>query len=76
MEMDIGERVNYVRTDELLSTEPQVIAVACNFCMTMVDDGVKGRDRGDDVEVLDLAELLDRRTGDVPAPESAEAAET
>jgi Fe-S oxidoreductase len=42
-----------------------VIAVACNFCMTMIDDGVKGRDRGDDVEVMDLAELLDRRTGDV-----------
>jgi Fe-S oxidoreductase len=65
MEMDVGERVNYIRTDELLATEPQVIAVACNFCMTMVDDGVKGRDRGDEVEVVDLAELLDRRTGSV-----------
>ena len=67
MEMDVGERVNYIRTDELLDTKPEVIAVACNFCMTMVDDGVKGRDRGDDVEVLDLAELLDRRTGAVPS---------
>ena len=70
MEMDIGERINYVRTDELLKTEPQVIAVACNFCMTMVDDGVKGRDKGDSVEVLDLAELLDLRTGAAPAPEA------
>ena len=61
--MDVGERVNYIRTDELLSKKPEVIAVACNFCMTMVDDGVKGRDKADDVEVLDLAELLDRRTG-------------
>jgi Fe-S oxidoreductase len=68
MEMDLGERINYVRTDELLKTEPQVIAVACNFCMTMVDDGVKGRDRGDDVVVLDLAELLDQRTGAVTSP--------
>jgi Fe-S oxidoreductase len=73
MEMDLGERINYVRTDELLKTEPQVIAVACNFCMTMVDDGVKGRDKGDEVEVMDLAELLDIRTGDVPAPAVAEA---
>jgi Fe-S oxidoreductase len=62
MEMDIGERINYVRTDELLKTEPQVIAVACNFCMTMIDDGVKGRGKEESVEVLDLAELLDRRT--------------
>ena len=69
MEMDVGERVNYIRTDELLETQPQVIAVACNFCMTMVDDGVKGRDKGDEVEVLDLAELLDQRTGSL-APEA------
>lgn len=61
MEMDIGKRINYVRTDELLETKPDVIAVACNFCMTMVDDGVKGRNQEDAVQVLDLAELLDRR---------------
>ena len=75
MEMDVGERVNYIRTDELLETKPEVIAVACNFCMTMVDDGVKGRDKGDEVEVLDLAELLDRRTGsiDSEAAQSSEA---
>ena len=75
MEMDVGERVNYIRTDELLATEPQVIAVACNFCMTMVDDGVKGRDRGDDVEVMDLAELLDQRTGSIPQSEPESIAE-
>ena len=61
MEMNIGERMNYVRTDELLEKKPKVIAVACNFCMTMMDDGVKARGKGEEVEVLDLAELLDRR---------------
>ena len=74
MEMDVGERINYVRTDELLETKPEVIAVACNFCMTMVDDGVKGRDKGDEVVVLDLAELLDQRTGAI-VTESTESAE-
>ena len=61
MELDIGERMNNVRTDELLETQPQVIAVACNFCMTMVDDGVKGKGQGENVQVMDLAELLDQR---------------
>ncbi len=61
MENNIGDRMNKVRTDELLETKPKVIAVACNFCMTMIGDGVKARSREDDVEVLDLAELLDRR---------------
>ena len=61
MEVDIGERMNYVRTDQLLEKEPKVIAVACNFCMTMIDDGVKAKGKDEDVEILDLAELLDRR---------------
>jgi Fe-S oxidoreductase len=67
MELDIGTRMNFVRTDQLLETKPDVIAVACNFCMTMVDDGVKARGKEDQVKVVDLAELLDRRTGDVPS---------
>ena len=61
MELDIGTRMNYVRTDELLAKKPDVIAVACNFCMTMVEDGVKARSQEDNVKVMDLAELLDRR---------------
>ncbi len=61
MELNIGERMNYVRTDELLANQPDVIAVACNFCMTMIDDGVKDRSKEEEVEILDLAELLDRR---------------
>jgi Fe-S oxidoreductase len=43
-----------------LGNKPKVIAVACNFCMTMVDDGVKARKKEEEVQVLDLAELLDR----------------
>lgn len=61
MENNLGERMNFVRTDELLGAKPDVIAVACNFCMTMIDDGVKARSKEEEVEVVDLAELLDRR---------------
>jgi Fe-S oxidoreductase len=61
MEIDIGERMNFVRTDELLETKPDVIAVACNFCMIMVDDGVKARGKDEETRVLDIAELLDQR---------------
>ena len=60
MEVDIGERMNYIRTDQLWRRS-QRVAVACNFCMTMLDDGVKAKGKEEDVEILDLAELLDRR---------------
>ncbi|MBU0552528.1 (Fe-S)-binding protein [Myxococcota bacterium] len=61
MEMNLGDRVNYQRTDELLETQADTIAVACNFCMTMIDDGVKARSKEDEVKVIDIAELLDSR---------------
>ncbi|SNR49174.1 Cysteine-rich domain-containing protein [Hymenobacter mucosus] len=35
-----------------------VIAVACPFCMTMMADGVKNKEREQDVQVFDLAELI------------------
>ncbi|QDA62494.1 (Fe-S)-binding protein [Hymenobacter jejuensis] len=35
-----------------------IIAVGCPFCMTMMSDGVKGKERENNVQVFDLAELV------------------
>lgn len=57
MEEHEGKRVNIERTDQALATDPDTIAVACPFCMTMFDDGLKNR--GADAVVLkDLAEIV------------------
>jgi len=53
-----SEDINVERTEEALSTGAKVIAVACPFCMTMISDGVKSKNREADVEVKDLAELI------------------
>jgi heterodisulfide reductase subunit D len=50
--------INIERTDEALATGADIIAVNCPFCTTMISDGVKNRDKENDVEVLDLAELV------------------
>lgn len=50
--------VNVERTEEALSTGATTIAVACPFCMTMMSDGVKHKNRENDVLVKDLAELI------------------
>jgi Fe-S oxidoreductase len=57
-EEKIGTRVNNARTQQALATEPDTIGVACPFCMTMLEDGVKGANREEDVEVLDIAEIV------------------
>jgi len=58
MEETVGKRVNIERTEEALSMEPDVIAAACPFCMTMLSDGVKAEDAAERVRVLDVAEVV------------------
>jgi Fe-S oxidoreductase len=58
MEESIGKKVNDERAQEALATGATRVAVACPFCYVMMDDGVKGAGKGDDVVVQDLAEML------------------
>lgn len=58
MEETEGKRVNVDRTEELLACGADTIALNCPFCMTMITDGVKDKDKIDDVKVLDIAEIL------------------
>ena len=55
--------INVERTEEALSTGAKTIAVACPFCMTMMSDGVKAKNREQDVVVKDLAELIAEAQG-------------
>lgn len=50
--------INIERTEEALKTEATIVAAACPFCMTMLSDGMKNKDKEDSVKVLDLAELI------------------
>lgn len=57
MEEHLGKRVNIERTDQALATSADAIAVACPFCLTMFDDGLKNRDAAD-MPLFDIAELI------------------
>jgi Fe-S oxidoreductase len=59
MEETSGKRINIERTEELLATGAESIAVACPFCMTMITDGVKAK--GSEVPVIDIAEAVAER---------------
>jgi len=55
--------INVERTEEALQTGASTIAVACPFCMTMLSDGIKNKERENDVRVKDLAELIAESKG-------------
>jgi Fe-S oxidoreductase len=50
--------VNVERTEQALETKPQIIAAGCPFCNTMMTDGVKAKEKEQDVTVMDIAELI------------------
>jgi len=57
MEED-APRVNVKRTEEALETGARTIATACPFCMVMITDGIKAKDKDEEVRVMDIAELV------------------
>ena len=58
LEEDRGERINRLRTDQAAATGADTIAVACPFCLTMLEDGIKERGLEEKMKAVDLGELL------------------
>jgi Fe-S oxidoreductase/nitrate reductase gamma subunit len=58
MEEHEGERINNMRTDQAIATNATTFAVACPFCLTMLTDGIKAREKEENLISLDIAELV------------------
>jgi len=52
------KRINIERVEEALGTGAKTIAVNCPFCLTMMSDGVKAKEKQEDVMVLDISEMI------------------
>jgi Fe-S oxidoreductase len=58
-EAEKGEKEIFMeRTEDALKTEAKVIATACPFCMTMITDGLKYKNREEEIKNYDIAELI------------------
>jgi Fe-S oxidoreductase len=53
-----NKEVNVERAEEALATNPDIIAVGCPFCNTMLTVGVKNFEKEATVKVFDMAELI------------------
>jgi Fe-S oxidoreductase len=61
MEEHQGKRINEMRVDQALALEPNVIATACPYCLTMLEDGLKTKNLP--VQDKDIAEQKQISTG-------------
>lgn len=59
MEETSGKRVNVARAEQALAVNPTVVASACPYCLTMMEDGAKAKNVDDRVRARDVAELLE-----------------
>ncbi len=78
MEEKLGTRVNTNRTEEALATGAERIAIGCPFCRVMISDGLTAKQSegvGENVEVVDVAQMLLAAVKRGEEPEAAEVAE-
>ncbi len=68
MEEQNSDRVNVLRTEQLLQSGASTIAAACPFCMTMLTDGLKAKSKDEEIRMLDVVELLAEACLDIPQP--------
>lgn len=61
LEENQGTRIYADRTKEALATGAPVVGVACPYCMTMFEDGLKDEKAADRVLVKDIAEIVAER---------------
>jgi Fe-S oxidoreductase len=58
MEEHEGRRVNQVRVEHAMAVNPDVLASACPFCLTMFEDGVKAKEVAGRIKTRDIAEIV------------------
>ncbi|MBL7794979.1 MAG: (Fe-S)-binding protein [Saprospiraceae bacterium] len=55
------KRINIERIEEALGTNPDIVAANCPFCITMLQDGLKAKEKNESVMVYDLSEMILQR---------------
>jgi Fe-S oxidoreductase len=60
MEEHIGTRINQMRTDHAIDVKAELIGTACPYCLTMLGDGIKEKEKAETMAAYDLSELVEQ----------------
>lgn len=61
LETDAETRINHRRLQDALSIQVETVATACPYCLLMFDDAIRSKGLGERIQVMDIAEILERQ---------------
>jgi Fe-S oxidoreductase/nitrate reductase gamma subunit len=61
LETDPNTRINHRRLADALQVKADVVATACPYCLLMFDDAIRSKGLGEQIQVMDIAELVERQ---------------
>jgi Fe-S oxidoreductase len=59
LEVDANTRINHRRLADSLDAKADVVATACPYCLLMFDDAIRSKGMGEQIKVMDIAEVLE-----------------
>ena len=63
-EAEPGDKEVFIeRIEEVIASGANVVATACPFCMVMMTDGIKYKNKEEEMKNYDIAELVAMRLG-------------
>jgi Fe-S oxidoreductase len=63
METDANTRINHRRLDDALQAKTDIVATACPYCLLMFDDAIRSKGLSEQIQVMDIAEILEKKLG-------------
>ena len=63
VETDANTRINHRRLQDAIDAKAEVVATACPYCLLMFDDAIRSKGLGEQMQVMDIAEVLIRQIG-------------
>ncbi|MFC1925306.1 heterodisulfide reductase-related iron-sulfur binding cluster [Chloroflexota bacterium] len=58
MEEPPEKRLNVKRVEQVIEADVNVIATACPYCLSMMEDGLKAKEKEESIKAMDLSELV------------------
>jgi Fe-S oxidoreductase len=58
LEEDTGQRISEMRLNHAITTQAEIMATACPFCLQMFEDAAKAKQVEESLKIRDIAELI------------------